>query len=96
MLKHETQDERKALEVQRKRKADDEAIFKKAQDLKERKKIELITALEEQSKIHHQRKIEEKKYMDEQVRHHELIKLLAAIFPPLKTCAGYTFQKIYS
>ena len=63
-----TQDERKALEVQRKRKADDEAVFKKAQDLKERKKIELITALEEQSKIHHQRKIDEKKYMDEQVR----------------------------
>ena len=62
------QDERKALEVQRKRKADDEAIFKKAQDLKERKKIELITALEEQSKIHHQRQIDEKKYMDEQVR----------------------------
>ncbi len=62
------QDERKALEVQRKRKADDEAVFKKAQDLKERKKIELITALEEQSKIHHQRKIDEKKYMDEQVR----------------------------
>jgi hypothetical protein len=27
-----TQDERKALEVQRKRKADDEAVFKKAQD----------------------------------------------------------------
>ena len=68
LLKRETQDERKALEVQRKRKADDEAVFKKAQDLKERKKIELITALEEQSKIHHQRKIEEKKYMDEQVR----------------------------
>jgi hypothetical protein len=62
------QDERKALEVQRKRKADDEAVFKKAQDLKERKKIELITALEEQSKIHHQRQIDEKKYMDEQVR----------------------------
>ena len=28
------------MEVQRKRKADDEAVFKKAQDLKERKKIE--------------------------------------------------------
>lgn len=67
-LSHQ-QDERKALEVQRKRKADDEAVFKKAQDLKERKKIELITALEEQSKIHHQRQIEEKKYMDEQVWH---------------------------
>jgi hypothetical protein len=65
------QDERKALEVQRKRKADDEAVFKKAQDLKERKKIELISALEEQSKIHHQRKIDEKKFMDEQVRLHQ-------------------------
>lgn len=62
------QDERKAIEIQRKKKAEDEAIFKKAQELKERKKIELITALEEQSKIQHQRKIEEKKYMDEQVR----------------------------
>jgi len=62
------QDERKAIEVQRKKKEEDEAVFKKAQELKERKKIELITALEEQSKIHHQRKIEEKKYMDEQVR----------------------------
>ena len=54
--------------MQRKKKEEDEAVFKKAQELKERKKIELITALEEQSKIHHQRKIEEKKYMDEQVR----------------------------
>ncbi len=71
MYLNRTQDERKALEVQRKRKADDEAVFKKAQDLKERKKVELLTALEEQSKIHHQRKIEEKKHTDEQVCVHQ-------------------------
>jgi hypothetical protein len=85
------------LEIQSKRKADDEAIFKKAQELKERKKTELIAALEEQSKIHHQRKIEEKKYMDEQVLLNSLqFEICCTFYLFVTFFSGHSFQKVHS